>query len=284
MELNEMINFVKENNKIIVTLSLTLFTSVIFPELKSWYSKIINTENKYRIFDRAIIMIGTVLPMYFLLGFLNYKIYIKLLERPHSEFINTICFSLIGISYGLILFIAISTYRNYLAIVNRFQLYKMCGNCDYIHPYRFVVNKESTLIKDCFKVGNNDLYEPGSNYKIINLNQTIYGHYEKVESFYQNKNDKIFHIITLNRKNLIRSWLFINNWSIILCRFTMPIVFTLFIFSLSYFDNGIYNAFIPIVIYIFTFVFQSIIFNKIYTENKQLRTQYIQKLNSGIEV
>ncbi len=160
----------------------------------------------------------------------------------------------------------------------------MCENCDYIHSYRFVVNKESTLIKNCFKVGNNDLYEPGSNYKIINLNQTIYGHYEKVESFYQNKNDKIFHIITLNRKNLIRSWLFINNWSIILCRFTMPIVFTLFIFSLSYFDNGIYNAFIPIVIYIFTFVFQSIIFNKIYTENKQLRTQYIQKLNSGIEV
>lgn len=279
-----MINFVKENNKIMVTLSLTIFTSVIFPELKSWYSKIINTENKYRIFDRAIIMIGTVLPMYFLLGFLNYKIYIKLLERPHSEFINTIWFSLIGISYGLILFIAISTYRNYLAIVNRFQLYKMCENCDYIHPYRFVVNKESTLIKDCFKVGNNDLYEPGSNYKIINLNQTIYGHYEKVESFYQNKNDKIFHIITLNRKNLIRSWLFINNWSIILCRFTMPIVFTLFIFSLSYFDNGIYNAFIPIVMYIFTFAFQSIIFNKIYTENKQLRTQYIQKLNSGIEV
>lgn len=136
-----MINFVKENNKIIVTLSLTIFTSVIFPELKSWYSKIINTENKYRIFDRAIIMICTVLPMYFLLGFLNYKIYIKLLERPHSEFINTIWFSLIGISYGLILFIAISTYRNYLAIVNRFQLYKMCGNCDYIHPYRFVVNK-----------------------------------------------------------------------------------------------------------------------------------------------
>lgn len=45
-----------------------------------------------------------------------------------------------------------------------------------------------------------------------------------------------------------------------------------------------YNAFIPIVMYIFTFVFQSIIFNKIYTENKQLRTQYIQKLNSGIEV
>ncbi len=78
----------------------------------------------------------------------------------------------------------------------------MCGNCDYIHPYRFVVNKESTLIKDCFKVGNNDLYEPGSNYKIIDLNQTIYGHYEKVESFYQNKNDKIFHIITLNRKKL----------------------------------------------------------------------------------
>lgn len=34
LELNEMINFVKENNKIMVTLSLTIFTSVIFPELK----------------------------------------------------------------------------------------------------------------------------------------------------------------------------------------------------------------------------------------------------------
>ncbi|MFB2176703.1 hypothetical protein ACEY4S_11315, partial [Staphylococcus aureus] len=53
MELNEMINFVKENNKIMVTLSLTIFTSVIFPELKSWYSKIINTENKYRIFESS---------------------------------------------------------------------------------------------------------------------------------------------------------------------------------------------------------------------------------------
>lgn len=46
----------------------------------------------------------------------------------------------------------------------------MCGNCDYIYFYRFVVNKESILIKDCFKVGNNDFYEFGLNYKIINLN------------------------------------------------------------------------------------------------------------------
>ena len=69
LELNEMINFVKENNKIMVTLSLTIFTSVIFPELKVGIQKslILKINIEYSI--GLIIMIGTVLPMYFLLGF-----------------------------------------------------------------------------------------------------------------------------------------------------------------------------------------------------------------------
>ena len=51
LELNEMINFVKENNKIIVTLSLTIFTSVIFPELKVGIQKslILKTNIEYSI-------------------------------------------------------------------------------------------------------------------------------------------------------------------------------------------------------------------------------------------
>lgn len=46
-----MINFVKENNKIIVTLSLTIFTSVIFPELKVGIQKslILKTNIEYSI-------------------------------------------------------------------------------------------------------------------------------------------------------------------------------------------------------------------------------------------
>ena len=51
LELNEMINFVKENNKIMVTLSLTIFTSVIFPELKVGIQKslILKTNIEYSI-------------------------------------------------------------------------------------------------------------------------------------------------------------------------------------------------------------------------------------------